>query len=106
MEEHAIDMLRLALWILGAAGSLIALLLMVIATIAKWQGGQILDRMDKQDEIMGEIRTLLTSETTLLREALHHHDVRIVRLEAFREQVQNTMHFGRRSEDQNGGNND
>lgn len=106
MEQHALDLLRLALWVLGSAGALIALLLMVIATIAKWNGGQILARMDKQDVTMDEIKTLLTNETGLLRESLHQHDVRIVRLEAFRDQVQNGMHFGRRFEDQNGGNND
>ena len=103
MEQHALDLLKLALVVLGGAGSLVLLLLAVIAGIAKWNGKQILVRMDKQDGTMDEIKNLLTSETKLLRDALHHHDVRIVRLEAFRDQVQNTLHFGRRNEDQNGG---
>jgi len=103
VEEHALDMLRLTMWILGGSGALITVLLGIIAAIARWNGGQILDRMDKQDGKMDEIKTLLTSETKLLREAQHAHDVRIVRLEAFREQALNALHFGRRHEDQDGG---
>lgn len=106
MDAHAADLLKLVIWALAASGSLIAALLMIIAAIARWNGGQILKRMDRQDETMAEIKTLLTSETGLLHESLHHHDVRIVKLEAFKDQVQNTLHFGRRFEDQNGGNND
>lgn len=103
MEQHALDILKLMLWVLAAAGSLIAVLLGLIAAIARWNGGQILDRMDKQDATMDEIKTLLTSKTGLLREAIHGHDVRIVRLEEFKSAVQNTWHFGRRSEDQDAG---
>lgn len=103
MEEHALELLRLMLWVLGGAGTLIVVLLGVIATIARWNGGQILDRMDKQDGTMDEIKNLLTNETKLLRETQHAHDVRIVRLEAFREQALNVLHFGRRNEDQDGG---
>lgn len=103
MEQHALDLLKLALWVLSVAAAAIALLLTLIAGIAKWNGKQILQRMDKQDATMNEIKVLFTSETALLRESLHHHDVRIVRLEAFRDQSQNTLHFGRRVEDQNGG---
>ena len=105
MEQHALELLHLMAWILGAAGALMVALLSVIAAIARWNGGQILDRMDRQDGTMEEIKHLLSSETKLLREAQHAHDVRIVRLEAFKEQALNVLHFGRRHEDQDGGNN-
>ncbi len=103
MEQHAFDLLKMALVVLGGAGSLVLLLLATIAGIAKWNGRQILARMDKQDATMDDIKNLLTSETKLLRDSLHHHDVRLVRLEAFKEQALNVMHFGRRVDDQNGG---
>lgn len=105
MEQHALDLLNLSLWIIGGAGSLIALLLLALVGIAKWSGMKVLARMDKQDDTLISIKELLSSETKLLREALHTHDVRIVRLEEFKATVQAHMHFGRCQDDQDAGNN-
>lgn len=105
MEAHALELLNLALWVISGAGALIAFLLLLILGIAKWSGVQVLQRMDTQDATMNEIKELLGSEVMLLREAIHGHDVRIVRLEEFRHAVQSTLQFGRRHEDQDAGNN-
>ena len=103
MEAHALELLNLALWVIGGAGGLIAFLLLLILGIARWSGLAVLSRMDSQDETMVEIKDLLSSETKLLREALHTHDVRIVRLEEFKARVQSHLRFGRRTEDQDPG---
>lgn len=100
MEQHAPDLLRGALWVIGSLGAVIALLLAIIAGIARWGSLKVLARMDEADKTMTQIRDLLADETRMLRDELHRHDVRLVKLEASAEQVLAHARFGRRSGDQ------
>jgi hypothetical protein len=46
-----------------------------------WGGKQVLARLDRHEHTMEEIRELLTSETSKLREMQHDMDVRLTRVE-------------------------
>lgn len=74
MQEHAPDILNLALWSLVAVGSAL------LATLG-YIWSKLDKRLDAQDSQMGEIRGLITSEVYELREIAHDHDKRITLLE-------------------------
>lgn len=74
MQEHAPDILALALWSLVAVGSAL------LATLG-YIWSKLDKRLDAQDGQMSEIRGLITSEVYELREMAHDHDKRITILE-------------------------
>jgi hypothetical protein len=85
MEQHAIDLLHAAVWLIGFIGA------GALGT-AIWGGKKVLYRLDRIEELLG-------SETKLLRESLHAHDVRLVRLEEFKDRMENHTQWGRRFSD-------
>lgn len=112
MESHALELLRFLVWILGGTGTLIVVLLGGIFALAKWGGVRLLARLDMQDvrmaefqqtvtDVGDEIKTLLTSETKLLRENQYLLSERVGKLETFRDFVQENLKYGRRYDDQN-----
>ena len=74
MAEHALEILHAALWLIIAMGG-------VGIALVSWGGRQVLQRLDEQDKTMVEIKDLLTSEVSVLRELLHDLDLRMVRVE-------------------------
>lgn len=110
MEEHAVDVLRFSLWVIGALGGLIVILLGTIAGLARWGGVELFKRLSEQDRKMDafqstiasksdEIKDLLSSEVRMLREEQHGVRERVVKLEAFKDQMQAVCNFGRRHSD-------
>lgn len=93
MEEHAVELLQVALGIIAASGSAVVLLLGVIASLVVWVARGVLRRMDhhevKLDEFKEtvitqntEVKTLLERETRLLREGQHRTEVRVAKIES------------------------
>ena len=77
MEQHALDLLHLVLWLLLAVGG-------STFTLALYFVRQFIIRMDKQDHALEDIRDLLASEVGKLREMQHSIDKRVIRLETLR----------------------
>ncbi len=92
MDEHAKELLPLATW-------LIVVLLGALVALAKWQGAQILKRMDAQDKTMSSIKELLASETQKIRDMINAHAVEIRSLNEWRSFVQDRLNSGRRHTD-------
>ena len=93
MEQLVVSFPALAAWLIVAIGGL-------LLTIVAYGGKQLLKRLDVQDAALESIRDLLASEVKQLREMQHGMDVRVVRLEAFREQALQSEHWGKRFTDQ------
>jgi hypothetical protein len=74
MEEHAGDLLHLALWLVVGLGSI------GLALLAFF-GKQLIEEVH-------EIRDLLVSETSQLREMQHAQNVRVTALEEWRRLVE------------------
>jgi hypothetical protein len=74
VDAYQRDLLQFAIWLVGILGSL------GLATVI-WGIKAGLARMDNQDTQLEEIRKLLQSELTLLREDHHALDVRVTRIE-------------------------
>lgn len=79
------------------AAWLIVALVAVIATGGAFAVRKFLFRMDRQDVALGDIKELLASEVSKLREMHHDIDVRVARLEEHRR----LDNYGRRWDDQN-----
>lgn len=86
------------------AAWLIVALVAIIATGGALAVRKFLSRMDRQDIALGDIKELLASEVSKLREMHHDIDVRVARLEEHRR----LDNYGRRWDDQthNGGSDD
>jgi hypothetical protein len=67
MEQHALDLLHLALWIVIAMGG-------AGITVLGWGGKKVLTRLDS-------IEQMLTDEVRTLREYMHGLDVRVTKIE-------------------------
>lgn len=74
METHALELLKLTIWMLGIMGG-------AGITLAIAGGKALLNRMTKQDTKLVEIHTLLYDETKELRERYHSIDRRVAHIE-------------------------
>ena len=82
MEQNAVELLRLAIWIIVALGG-------AMISIIVWGGRMVLARLAAQeaallsikDDDLAAIKTLLASEITEIKEMLHKMDLRITRIE-------------------------
>lgn len=85
MDSHAADLLTLALWFIGflltAGGALIWWLVKVGGEQLLERFDVVVERLDTQDRTMLQIRDLLASETSKLRELIHDLDKRLMRVE-------------------------
>ena len=68
MEQHARDLLTLMIWAFSTLGA-------GAVAVAIWGGKKVLFRLEA-------IETLLTSEVKTLRELLHEHEIRLVKIES------------------------
>ncbi len=68
MEAHARDLLTLMIWAFSTLGA-------GAVALAIWGGKKILFRLES-------IESLLASEAKTLREMLHQHEIRIVKIES------------------------
>lgn len=93
MEQLVVSFPALAAWLIVAIGGM-------LLGIVAYGGKQLLKRLDLQDRALESIRGLLASEVQQLREMQHDMDVRVVRLEAFREQTLQSERWGKRFTDQ------
>lgn len=73
MEAHAKDLLTLMIWAFSTLGA-------GAVAVAVWGGKKVLIRLDS-------IEQLLANEVKGIREMLHEHEIRIVRIES------NCQHF-------------
>jgi len=74
-SEHSLDLLYIAVWLLVAVGS-------ATFTLALWFIRQFIFRMSRQEAALADIRDLLASEVSKLREMQHDLDKRVIRLES------------------------
>ena len=77
MEGHAKDLLTLMIWAFSTLGA-------GAVAVAIWGGKKVLSRLDS-------IEQLLANEVKVLRELLHEHEIRLVKIES------NCMHFHARA---------
>ena len=68
MEAHAKDLLTLMIWAFSTLGA-------GAVAIAMWGGKKVLYRLES-------IENLLASEVKTLREMLHEHEIRLVKIES------------------------
>lgn len=110
MEQYSTDLLHAALWIISSLGAVIVVLLGTIAAIARWGGLELFRRLRAQDAKLeefqrivttksDEIKDLLSSEVRMLHEEQGAVRERVVKLEAFKDQMQAVCNFGRRHTD-------
>jgi hypothetical protein len=99
LEGYAADVLTLLLWVIGALGTLIAALLLAMIGIGRWGGVTLLERMNKQDATLEEIKDLVTDEASIFKEQMHLHDKRLIVLEMDREHRLKSEGYGRRMSD-------
>jgi hypothetical protein len=111
MEQHALELLKLALWLIGGLGAIIAVLLGGIAAIARWGGVKLFERLDAHESKLGEfqklvsnstndLKGLLTDEVRLLRESMSQISERVGKLEVFRDYMNHHVQYGRRHDDE------
>lgn len=74
MEQHALDLLHAALWLLGAFGT-------ICVSLLGYGGSKFLGRMDEQDCTLLAIKDLLQSEIGKLRDLHHSIDIRVTQME-------------------------
>lgn len=68
MLEHAADLLTLMTWAFSTLGGL-------VVAVGVWGGKKVLVRLES-------IEMLLVSEVKTLREMLHEHEIRLVKIES------------------------
>jgi predicted 2-oxoglutarate/Fe(II)-dependent dioxygenase YbiX len=85
MVDHAIDILNLTFWIIGALGALIVILFVTGLGVVKWavsryeKGAEeaqkkLNDRLDVQDDTLKSIKDFMAKELYELREWFHRLD--------------------------------
>lgn len=77
MQQHAQELLTLMIWAFSTLGGL-------AVAIAVWGGKKVLLRLEAIEE-------LLASEVKTLRELLHEHEIRLVRIESHCSHYHNTL---------------
>lgn len=91
MDEHAIELLHIAVWCIVAIGA-------GALSLVTWGGKKLLGRLDAQDSELKSIRVLLESEVKQLRDMQHAMDVRVVKIETACQMMHGSQ-VGRRSTD-------
>lgn len=74
MNEHAVDLLAAAWWLIVVIGG-------ILISLITYGGRLVLQRLDRHDSAFEAIKTLLASEVKALREMAHSMDVRLTRIE-------------------------
>lgn len=111
MEQHALDLLKLSLWLIGGLGAIVATLLAGIAALARWGGVKLFQRLDEHEAKLtafhnlvstssNDLKGLLTDEVRLLRESMGQISERVGRLEVFRDYINDHVRYGRRHDDE------
>lgn len=85
MEAHSLELLHAALWLIGIIGA-------ALVGIVMWLARSLFTRLDRHEDTMFGIRSLLQSEIKALREMQHDIEVRVTRLETACDIMQASNH--------------